>query len=156
MSKANAHGTLVIADTHGVLITGPSGAGKSALALEIIRYCAEYGRLARLICDDQVLLGVHNGRVLGRAAPSIAGQIEARGYGPVSIAHEPAAVIDLVVQIAPGSGHPARLQYDEEAVVIGVPLPSLQCSRHDMASAVRAIAARLRLPPFADDSSKID
>lgn len=156
MSKANVHGTLVIADTHGVLITGPPGAGKSALALELMRYCAEYGRFARLICDDRVLLGVYHGRLVGHAAPAIGGQIEARGYGPVPIAHEPAAVIDLVVQVALGSRPPARLQYDEAAVVEGVPLPLLQCSGHDPASAVRATAARLQLPPFVDVSIKID
>lgn len=156
MAKENIHGTLVIADGRGVLMTGPSGSGKTALALELMRYCTGYGLFGRLVCDDRVLLEPHHGRLVGRAVPVIGGQVEARGFGPALLPHEPATVIDLLVGVERGCEPPARLQYDETAVINTIQLPALKCSGSDLSGAVRAIAARLLLPPFTEKPHIID
>lgn len=90
--EARLHATAVLVGEHGVLIRGPSGAGKSRLALGLI---ARHG--ARLIGDDQVLVAARHGRLLARGHPALAGLIERRGQGLLTLPAERHAVIHLVV-----------------------------------------------------------
>ena len=46
-----------------------------------------------------------------RSLPAIAGRMEARGLGLIDVAHEPAAVVRLVVDCL--HSHPARWPEDE-------------------------------------------
>ena len=79
----------------GVLIEGVSGAGKSDLALRALAS----GWV--LVADDRTLVWVSGGRLYGRAAPALAGLIEARGLGAaVTDRHRAFAPIDLVVDCA--------------------------------------------------------
>ncbi len=90
------HATCVLIGGNGVLLRGPSGAGKSDLALRLI------DRGAELVADDQVLLDlrpvdpekpVSDGPETGTAGPTlwacapepIAGQMEVRGVGLISV-----------------------------------------------------------------------
>ncbi len=94
------HASAVLAGARAVLIRGPSGSGKSRLALQLIQ--AErtgHLRLARLIGDDRVHLQAAGGRLLVRPAAALAGLIEVRGVGIVSLPYEPCAVIGLVVDL---------------------------------------------------------
>lgn len=149
------HGSLVVVQEHGILITGVSGAGKTALALELLRQCAASGFFARLVSDDQVLLSVYGQHLVGHAPPTIGGLAEARGYGPAPLAYECAAVVDLVVQLAADSSAP-RFQEGETVTIEGITLPCLCLACGDIGGAVRAIAAHLRLPPFGPAAHKID
>ena len=88
------HATAVAIDGQGVLLLGPSGSGKSDLALRLI------DRGAQLISDDAVPIEVRNGLPVLLTPANIAGKLEVRGIGIVSVGHAASAPLRLVVQIA--------------------------------------------------------
>src|SRR5262249_39704193 len=63
----------------GVLIMGKSGAGKSDVALRMIALGA------RLLSDDQTALFAHEGHIYAEAPAAVAGLLEVRGVGIVSV-----------------------------------------------------------------------
>ena len=93
------HATALIIGDAGVLIQGRSGAGKSGLALALIAAAVLSGDFGRLVCDDRVRLRRISGRIIAGALTPIAGRVERRGSGLESMAHEPGARLDLVVDI---------------------------------------------------------
>ena len=101
MSSPTIHASAVLVGARAVLIRGPSGSGKSRLALELIA-AARGGalRFARLVGDDRVHVEAAHGRVLVRPAPTLAGMIELRGAGILTLPHEPSAVAGWVVDLA--------------------------------------------------------
>jgi len=147
-SPPNIHGTLVALDDKGILITGPSGSGKTELALALLSHWRAQGRFARLVCDDQVFLAGHGGRLVGRAPGSIAGLAEARAYGIALTAHEPATVIDLVVDLVDAK-EVARMADPAVIVLAGTSLPLLRQPGRDTATGLMAIAAALGAAPFS-------
>ena len=87
------HASCVALEGRGVLLRGAPGAGKSDLALRLI----ESG--ARLVADDQVAL-TSAGEALLAAPPSrIAGLLEVRGIGIVSMEHVSKCPLALVVDL---------------------------------------------------------
>lgn len=81
-----------------MLLLGGPGAGKSDLALRLI----DTG--ARLVADDRTDLRRENGRLIASAPATIAGRIEVRGLGIVSVPHVHAAEVGLAVDlVAPGA-----------------------------------------------------
>jgi HPr kinase/phosphorylase len=101
MTSQTVHASAVLVGARAVLIRGPSGSGKSRLALDLIE-AARTGSLsfARLVADDRVHLVAANGSLLARPAKPLAGLIEVRGVGLRRLAHEPSAVVGLVVDLA--------------------------------------------------------
>lgn len=91
------HATAVVIGETGVLIRGGSGSGKSTLARQLLERAARAGRFARLVGDDRVTLASAHGRVVAHAVPAIAGLLEVRGVGIVTVPFLPSAVIGLVV-----------------------------------------------------------
>jgi serine kinase of HPr protein (carbohydrate metabolism regulator) len=87
------HGTAVLVGADGVLIRGGPGAGKSALAHALIE------RGSRLIGDDRVCLAARNGQLIATAPAAIAGLMELRGRGVVSVPRERFGIIRLVADI---------------------------------------------------------
>lgn len=118
------HATAVVIGEAGVLIRGASGAGKSTLARELLRQAELAGRFARLVGDDRVRVTPRNGRLVAEAHPDIAGLIEIRGLGIVSMPYETAAVVRLVVDCE--AEPPTRLPMDDVATVAGVTLPRIR------------------------------
>ena len=125
------HGVLVEIAGCGVLLLGPSGVGKSECALELV------ARGQRLVADDAVELRRDDARLVCRAVPAIAGLIEIRGlgilsvselYGADALAEE--APLDLVCRVEPVVEEPDRTGLDrghEEWLGVSVPrvvLPS--------------------------------
>ncbi len=101
MTKSvNIHATCVRFGGAGVLLIGRSGAGKSDLALRLI------GRGAILVADDRCDMSVERDRLVARAPRTIAGLLEVRGVGIVTLPHAPRAAIALVVDL---SGRVERL-----------------------------------------------
>ena len=87
------HATCISLDGQGVLLLGPSGAGKSDLALRLI----DVG--ASLVADDQVCCR-RDGEALYASPPSaLAGVIEVRGFGPVSMDYLRYAPLRLVFDL---------------------------------------------------------
>ena len=118
----------------GVLLRGPSGAGKSDLALRLI----EQGW--RLVADDQCALRRLNGGLRVSAPPTIAGKIEARGLGIVSLRdHLAETPLSMVVDLVPTGGL-ERLPEAEACDLLGVSLPRLSLSALEQSA-----PAKLRL-----------
>ena len=89
------HASCVALERRGVLLRGAPGAGKSDLALRLI----DGG--AALVADDQVVL-TRGGEALLAAPPAfIAGLLEVRGIGIVSMTFVPQCPVHLVVDLAP-------------------------------------------------------
>lgn len=86
------HATGIFFDGKGVLLKGPSGSGKSDLALRLMSLGAE------LIGDDYVDVS-HNeqGRLIMTAPANIAGMIEVRNVGLVTVPYREVAEIDLLL-----------------------------------------------------------
>jgi len=120
------HASAVLVGARAVLIRGPSAAGKSRLALELIE-AARAGALlfARLVADDRVHLETAGGRLLARPAAALAGLIEVRGVGLLRVAHEPSAIVGLVVDLAAADA--ARLPEPDKRKtnIDGIVLPRL-------------------------------
>ena len=146
--RQNLHCTVLTLGDRGVLIRGASGSGKTALALALLARAQSLGRNGTLVADDQALLSPSNGRLVCMAPPAIAGLVEVRGSTPRAIAHEPAAVIDLVVDLA-RLEHAPRYSEGDSVEIAGCAVPSLTLAERDTEGALAAIAARLSLPPFA-------
>lgn len=125
------HGVLVEIAGSGVLLVGPSGVGKSECALELV------ARGERLVADDAVELEREGDQLVGRAVPAIAGHIEIRGLGILSVAElygadalAEEACLGLVCRVEPVVEEPDRTGLDrghEEWLGVAVPrvvLPS--------------------------------
>jgi HPr kinase/phosphorylase len=123
---ATVHASAVLTGRHAVLIRGPAGAGKSRLALALI-HAARSGLLtfARLVGDDRVEFEAAQGRLLVRAAPTLAGLIEVRGLGVRRLDYEPVAVVGLVVDLAATDGSRLPETSQRETIIAGVRLPRL-------------------------------
>ncbi len=93
------HATAVSISGYGVMIGGKSGSGKSDLALRLI------DRGAMLICDDYVALfetsGASDmpGALMLSTVPNIAGKIEIRGLGILSIPYVDFVPLRLYVDL---------------------------------------------------------
>jgi len=106
----------------GVLLRGPSGSGKSDLALRLI----DQG--ATLVADDQCLLEVRDDgkgcRVFARAPETIAGAMEVRGLGIVSLPRTAEAPVALLVDMA-APQTVERLPKAAEEALLGVAVPRI-------------------------------
>ena len=106
---ATVHASAVLVGARAVLIRGPSASGKSRLALELLEaaapaFCALLG-LSPTIGS----ISKPPAAVAGAPRRGLAGLIEVRGAGLLRLAHEPCAVVGLVVDLAaPDAGSPAR------------------------------------------------
>ena len=137
------HGTCVALGPLGVLIRGPSGSGKSDLALRLI----EDG--AALVADDQVALQMHDGHLIASAPATIAGLIEVRGIGIVSLARVESAPLSLVVNLV-GRADVPRLPDASRMELGGASLPAIALYPFE-ASAPAKVRLALRASLGLDD-----
>jgi len=105
-------------DGRGVLFRGPSASGKSDIAVRLI----DAGAL--LVADDRVMLTVAAGRCLAAPPPAIAGRIEVRGLGIVSLPWRAPVALALIVDLVPAEAV-ERLPEPEVREIGGVRLPRL-------------------------------
>ena len=113
------HATLVAYGQEGVLLRGPSGSGKSDLALRLMGL----GNPWCLVSDDQVTLSTVSGHLVGRPPASIAGRMEVRGIGIVSVEHQTSARIRLIVDLVARKDVPRLPEPDETATLLGHNIP---------------------------------
>jgi HPr kinase/phosphorylase len=144
-SAATVHASAVLVGARAVLIRGPSGSGKSQLALDLID-AARTGALvfARLVADDRVHLEPANGRLLARPAAALAGLIEVRGVGLMRVAHEPSAVVGLVVDLAVEDAQRLPDAAGRTTEISGIKLPRLGVAWET--AALPAVLARINSP----------
>ena len=124
--SGRVHATAVVLGEWGVLIRGVSGTGKSALALALLGEATRRGWFARLVADDRVHLAAHGGRIVARGGAEMAGRIERRGEGLLTVPVASAARLRLVVDLLLRRDMP-RLprEADETCSLQGVALPRL-------------------------------
>ncbi len=141
------HGSCVSVGGRGVLILGAPGAGKSDLVLRLIDQPG-YGltgrlRAARLVADDQVVIERSGSSLIASAPAILAGLLEVRGLGIVTVGAMKAVPLVLAVELAPARGI-ERLP--EESVApfqcLGVSLPLVRADP-GFASAPARIRAAL-------------
>ncbi|HEY6817457.1 MAG TPA: HPr kinase/phosphatase C-terminal domain-containing protein [Croceibacterium sp.] len=129
MSATPHQATCVVLDGCGVLIEGPPGSGKSSLALMLI------DRGATLVGDDGVLLEPRDGRLWALPPPTIAGLLEIRNVGLVTLAATPAPLA-LVLRLDPAA--PRAVEAAERAELCGIALPLIRLWPDASALALRA------------------
>ena len=138
------HATCVAVSGSGVLLRGPASSGKSDLALRLI----DGG--AVLVADDQVALTARDGRLFAAPPETIAGNIEARGIGVVTLPHDAEALVALVIDlVAPDmverTPEPARCRY------LGIALPLLALAPFEASAPAKV---RLAVSSASRDSSR--
>lgn len=112
------YGTVVAIDGWGVLLRGKSGTGKSDLALRLIATGAQ------LVADDQIRLSIEEGLVQASAPRALAGMLEVRGVGVVSVAAAARAPLALIINLVPQEEVP-RLPDARTDNILGLDLPVL-------------------------------
>lgn len=98
-----------------ILIEGPPGSGKSALALALI------DRGATLIGDDGVCLDVGGERLLASPPPNIAGLIELRNVGLLTMPTAAQVPVGLVIRFDEQA--PRFIEQAERLQLLGRDLP---------------------------------
>lgn len=123
------HASCVAIGGRAVLITGDSGAGKSDLALRLI------DRGAALVSDDQVTLGLDGDRLVAAAPATIAGQIEVRGLGILSMKHLSPMPVSLLIEL----GRPVeRMPEPRRQTLCGVAIPAVALDPFESAAPIKA------------------
>jgi serine kinase of HPr protein (carbohydrate metabolism regulator) len=141
------HANAVLVGADGVLIRGGPGAGKSALSRALVAAGATDGRFARLVADDRVALSVANGRLIARPPTPLAGLAERRGRGIEAVAHEPAAVVRLVVDLVAAEKAermPAADDLSVDILAVRLPRQPVACGAAEAAGLVLAALAAAR------------
>jgi serine kinase of HPr protein (carbohydrate metabolism regulator) len=126
-AETNLHATVIVAGRTGLLFVGPSGSGKSSTAFACLVEGRSLGLYTALVADDQVLVRRHADRLVARAPASIAGKMELRGSGIVSVETIDAAVLRFVIMPVDADSC-ERLPEDSERMMVhdGVSLPLLR------------------------------
>ena len=136
LSSETLHASTVAIDGVAVLIEGASGSGKSDLALRLI------DRGATLVSDDCTML-VRSGDALQAQAPAtIAGKIEVRGLGIVSMVHVDKVRVGLVVRL---ESTVERMPPDgSERRIAGVLVPEIALEPHAASAPIKVELALRR------------
>ncbi|MGE4431569.1 MAG: HPr kinase/phosphorylase [Sphingobium sp.] len=94
------HASCVAIDGAAILIMGPSGSGKSDLCLRLI------DRGALLVSDDytEIRHDEGSGRIIASPPATIAGKLEVRGLGILSLPHVDSAPVTAAVALVSGHG----------------------------------------------------
>ena len=122
------HASSVAIGGYAVLIEGPSGAGKSDLALRLI------DRGAVLVSDDYTVLNASQDTLLASPPPSIAGRIEVRGIGIISVAHAAPVRVALLIRLA---DQVERMPEAESRWFEGMPIPAISLDSHEASAPIK-------------------
>ena len=127
----NIHGTCVAFRCMGILIRGSSGTGKSDLALRLI------DNNAKLVSDDQVLAVVKNGKIILSPPRSIAGKIEVRGLGIITMRYVKSSTLALVVDLVKKGQAIDRLPRKKFIKLLGVRVPVIELTSFETSSVIK-------------------
>ncbi len=143
------HASCVAFGGKAVLIRGPSGSGKSELVMRLIDGegfgLGHTPQRATLVADDQVILTLINDKIYAKPASALAGLLEIRGQGIMSLDYVQDIVLSLVVDLVPASEISRMPEPDElSTMILGVELPRLAIDGH-----AAAAPAKLRSKCFS-------
>jgi HPr kinase/phosphorylase len=124
------HASCVEVNGAGVILLGASGSGKSDLALRLID---EGGRL---VADDQLAVERVADRLYGRAAGSLAGLLEVRGFGIVRLPACEVSRLGLAAQLDL-SGQLERLPEPAMYEILGLRLPEIRLDPRSPSAAAK-------------------
>lgn len=129
LSSETVHATSIAIDGRAVLLMGPSGIGKSDLALRLI------DRGAALVSDDYTLVVRQGGALVARAPDTIAGRMEVRHVGIVTLPHERDVPVALVVKL---DEQPARLPESGSTLrLAGVAVPCAALAAREASAPIK-------------------
>jgi len=112
---------------HAALLRGSSGSGKSDLALRFLALPADGGMVPRLVADDQVVVEAQAGGLVVSAPDTLAGKLEVRGLGIMTLPHVTQAKLVLIVDFVASDEVP-RMPAEPlpRVTLLGVSVPNLQ------------------------------
>lgn len=113
MAQGLRHATCVEVEGRGILLRGPSGSGKSDLALRLIE------RGGRLVADDQVMLTREGRTVWAAPPPELAGRMEVRGVGILTVDHSPRCPVILICDLVGAAQVPRLPEAEREELLAG-------------------------------------
>ena len=143
------HGTSVALGRRAVLLRGEPGSGKSDLALRFMALPGEGELQPRLVADDQVWIEASSDGALVVSAPeTIAGKIEVRGLGIVTVPFLAKARLVLVCDLVQGKDVPRMPPHPwERTVIAGVPVPVLKLDPFELSAPLKLKMALLLAAP---------
>lgn len=148
------HATSIAVNGRAAVIIGPSGSGKSDLALRCLTAGPAMARNAevRLVADDQSILVRRGHQLIVSAPDELAGRLEIRGVGivTVDVAHE--AAVALVVDISAGGRQPRYPDPWPTVSRLGLSIPLLRLAPFEPSAAAKLLAALTlaELPSLTD------
>lgn len=124
------HATSVAIDGRVLLLTGVSGSGKSDLALRLI------DRGATLVSDDYTELRLLDGRLLAAPPATIAGRMEVRHLGIVTLPHMHNLPVALAIRL---DDKPERMPDRSECTaILGIAVPLLRLDAREPSAPIKA------------------
>lgn len=142
------HGTCVALGERAALLRGGSGAGKSDLALRFLSLPPEGGLAFNLVADDQVEISTRGTHSLVASPPAtLAGRLEVRGLGIMTVPHLAKASLILVVDLVAPESVPRMPENAETVNLAGVALPLLRLAPFEASAPVKLKLALLSASP---------
>ena len=150
MTSLTVHASCVAFGNKAILIRGKSGSGKSDLVLQLIDGQG-YGLgvkllRAKLVADDQVVLQRENGAVIAAPPKILAGKLEMRGLGIVTIPHKSKAKLCCIVDLKP-RGEIARMPEPADMLteILGLvfPLYYVDPTASSAAAQIRSLLSKM-------------
>jgi HPr kinase/phosphorylase len=143
------HGTSVALGRRAALLRGEPGSGKSDLALRFMALPTEGKLQPHLVADDQVWVeACPDGALIVSAPQAIAGKIEVRGLGIVTVPFLAEARLVLVCNLVEAKDVP-RMPPEpwERTVIAGVPVPMLRLDPFELSAPLKLKMALLSAAP---------
>ncbi len=141
LSAETVHASSVAIDGRAVLISGPSGAGKSDLALRLL------DRGFTLVSDDQTIVRRDGDRLIAAAPPAIAGKLEIRGIGIMTMETVNEVPIALLVELSSDIQRLPDENRERPLLGVAVPLVTIDANSASAAPKVALALHRLGLQP---------
>lgn len=131
--RTNIHATAIVVGQTGLLFVGPSGSGKSELAFSFLTEAQRCGLSAVLLADDQVFITIRDGIVIAERPEPIAGLLELRGSGIISMDSVAKAQMHYAITSALHPESPRLPPQNEMMELAGdACLPLLRIPRHSI------------------------
>lgn len=136
------HATLVSIDGYGVLLQGRSGSGKSDLALRLIE-----NKKAVLVADDEVIISIRNGKIVGKAPENLKGLLEIRGVGIRKYPSKQEEIVNYVIQLKDDPSMIERMPKNNAEIIFGVEIQRFDLYAKESSASDKIMAILFRAKP---------